>query len=87
MVGKANFLVVFSQRGDAVVEFHAGVSVAQFPYFEGVRSLLIDIQTLAIAVGSQEYVILHLGVDSLDISRIQLYRRYATHQLDRKSVV
>ena len=33
-----------SQSGDAVVERYAGVSVAQFPHFEGVRGLLIDIE-------------------------------------------
>ena len=78
---KANALVVLPQSGDAVVELYAGVSVAQFTHLEGVRRLLMDIQTLAISVGSQEHVILGLGVDGLDEPGIEPNRGYATHQL------
>ena len=65
MILKANALVVFPQSRDPVVEPDIGVSVAQFAHLEVGRGLLMDIQTLAIAVGSQEHVILHLCVDGL----------------------
>lgn len=65
MVRKADALVVLPQSGDAVVELNARVSAAQFTYLERVRVLLVDIQALAVAIGSQEYVIFHLGIDGL----------------------
>src|SRR5579864_4166451 len=65
VVFQANVLEVLTQSNDAVIEAHVRRATAEFMHFERTRSLLADIEALAIAVWSQEYVVLHSGVHGL----------------------
>ena len=70
-VGKADLLVAFAPRNDAVVKAGAGSSSSQFMHFKAASSFVGDVKTLALSGRCQEDVILDVAVDRLCKDRLE----------------
>ena len=61
----ADVFEIPAKGDDAVIEADAGCASAELAYFEGCGGFARDVESLAIAVGSEEDVVLDAGVDGL----------------------
>ena len=70
-VRQPNSLKAVALGHDAIVESDIGTAAAQLMHFKSLRGLVAHIEAFAIAPGSEEYVVLHVGVHCLGEGRIE----------------
>ena len=71
-IGEPNGLVSLAASNDAVVEGDVRGTAAKFAHLKAVGGLVGDVESLAVALGRQEDVIFHAGVDGLCEDGFQL---------------
>src|SRR6202451_17393 len=76
LLSPSKLLVAFELRHDAIVEGNVGGATAQFTHHERCGRLLLHIESLAVAVGSEEDMIIDVRVNSLAEDRLQADHRF-----------
>ena len=61
----ANFLEAFAARHDAVIKGNIRVAAVHFMHFKSLGAFLGYVQTVAIAIGSEEHVVVEVSIHGL----------------------
>jgi hypothetical protein len=86
-IGQANVLIAFALGNDPVIEPYVRCSFAQFMYLERGGRLPGGIETLAVAVGREIHVVVHVEVDGLRKDVLQLDGGRTIRELARAEIL